>query len=96
MLTANESFIFDHYENIKYYWDDIEEADSVGRSLQIHLFEPQKYFKEIKSPFYRFFSKLNYKLFKAKSIYTIDLSMLDTDKGELLNTLNDFSIAAEN
>src|SRR5580704_16321734 len=33
VLTVNQSYVFDHFQNIQYYWDDIEEAVQTDNTL---------------------------------------------------------------
>ena|SRR6185437_1699544 len=98
VLTVNKSFIFDHYENIKYYWDDIHEVIASGDYLLIKLYEPEKYLNKFDNPVRRFLKKAGYQLFKIKPSYSINLDIIDIRKEELkkfLDTLNAFSIAAQ-
>jgi hypothetical protein len=98
VLTVNGSFIFDHYENIKYYWDDVEEVIASGDYLHIKLYEPEKYLDKCQNPFRRFLKKKVYQLFKIKPSYGINLDIINIKKDEqkkFLDTLNAFSMTAE-
>lgn len=97
MLTINESYIFDHFENIQYYWNDIEEVVTTNAALDIRLYKPAKYFPKIRNPFWRVITKIKYNRFNAKSLYKIDLNMLDIKKGEnekFLQILNEYSLSS--
>jgi len=96
IFSANESYIFDHYEYIKYYWDDIEEVvfDENDR-VEIKLYEPGKYLRKIISPLWRLRAFIIYKLSRKASIYNIDLNLLIINKGEnqlFRETLNNLSV----
>ena len=96
IFTVNEVFIFDYFNNIQYNWDDIKEVIATDDYLDIQLCEPEKYFKMIKSPFGRFMTKIYQGIFKIKSLYTIDINLLDIEKGknkEFLDKLNEYSLA---
>jgi hypothetical protein len=95
VLTANETFIFDHYRNIKYDWDDIKEIIATDNYLEIDLYQPEKYYLKIINPFFKVKIKLLSYLFKRKSFFKIDI--LDIKKGEnknFLDSLNEFSMGA--
>jgi hypothetical protein len=97
-FTANISFIFDQYQNTKYYWEDIEEVIASDDYLQIKLTEPLKYLDKIGNPSRKFMKKLGYKLFKIKPSYSINIGILNIEKGgdeEFVEALNQFSITAE-
>jgi hypothetical protein len=94
-ITVNEDYIFDHYKIMKYYWEDIDEVIASDAMLDIRLKEPQKYFKKIKNPFRIIFILLKYKVFKNQSLFTIDVQLLDIEKGKnkaFLDKLDELSI----
>ncbi|MDP9076014.1 MAG: hypothetical protein M3O71_01195 [Bacteroidota bacterium] len=96
ILTANDTFIFDHYEGFKYYWKDIEEiVEEDGKILYVHLYEPRKYVNQI--PFYRLREFVKYKVFKIKPNFSIDMTLIKIKKGEhklFLEKLDDCSLAS--
>lgn len=96
-LSANGSFIFDQYKNIKYYWADIEEINVSDDFLFVKLFEPEKYIRDVKNPFSKFFKRAGYYLFKIRPSYSINMNIIDVKKEEktkFLDMLNEFSMAA--
>ena len=96
-LTVTESFVFDHYKNIKYDWNDINEIQASDNYLDIKLHEPWKYYGKIWNPFLRLKIMLLSNIFKNKSFYKIDIDILDIKKGEnkkFLDAINEFSMAA--
>jgi hypothetical protein len=98
IFKANEAYIFDCYNNIKYYWDEIEEViPTADDFLQIKLYEPEKHLNKIKNPFQRFFREIGYRIFKKKPTYRINLAIIDIKKGEnknFLDMLDDYSVEA--
>lgn len=97
IFTANEYYVFDHFENIKYYWDDIDEIVAEENLLVVQLDDPAKYYSEIKVPFLKFKAFLKHKVFRRKLTYYIDLDLIDIKKGKhkmFVDTLNDLSIPA--
>lgn len=98
VLTANRSFIFDQFQNIKYYWNDVDEIVITGEYMVVTLYHPEKYLDEIKNPVQRFFKKWRYERFRKKPSYSINLDIVGVKADEynsFLNTLNEFSIIAE-
>jgi len=96
VLSVNELFIDDRLSNIKYYWDDIEEAVETEGVLEIKLHDPVKYLDAIRNPFGRLYAKFACRFFKKKPSFKIDLSYIKSPANDsVLNILNDFSIKAE-
>jgi hypothetical protein len=94
VLTADEFFIFDQFENIKYYWDDIDEIVPFEHYLQIKLYKPERYIDKIKNPFYRSLKQIGYTVFRRTPSYSIDLNIVAIEKEEnqkFLDTLNKLS-----
>jgi len=97
-LSVNESFIFDQYDDVKYYWKDIAEIIASEDLLQIKLYEPEKYIDKVKNPFRRFIKQIWYKHFNKNPSYSINLDMVDIKEEErkkFIDTLNALSLAAE-
>lgn len=46
-FTANKIFIYDHFKNKKYFWEDIEEVEISRRTMYIYFYDPQKYGKRV-------------------------------------------------
>jgi len=98
VLTANRSFIYDQFKNIKYYWNDIDEVVVTGDYMAVKLYHPEKYLDEVKNLIQRSFKKMRYDYFHKKPSYSINLDIVDVkaeDYQKFLNDLNAFSIAAE-
>jgi hypothetical protein len=96
VLTANRSFIFDQFKNIKYYWNDIDEIVVTGEYMAVKLYHPEKYLDEVRNPVQRFFKKWRYNRFHKKPNYGINMDIISVRAEEynnFLNTLNQFSIA---
>jgi hypothetical protein len=95
IFTANETFIFDHYAQIKYYWDDIEQVIyRPDEFLEIKLNEPKKYLRKLPNPIWRLRAFFVCYVLRRKFRYTINLDLLDIKKGEnnlFINTLNQLS-----
>jgi hypothetical protein len=91
VLIVNELYIFDCYDDEKFYWIDILEVVVETNSvLMIELNKPDKYLKKSKKLFSRFL--------KPRSRYYIPLhlNLNEADAKEFTEKLNDYSIAAEN
>ena len=100
MLTINESYIFDHYNDRKYYWNDIEDMIVTGPCdlLQIYFYEPKIYPRTITNPIEKFLPSIIKRKPKRNDSYFIDLSMVTFrwDKyDQFVDALNDYSIKAE-
>ncbi|BAU54744.1 hypothetical protein MgSA37_02922 [Mucilaginibacter gotjawali] len=100
MLTINESYIFDHFNDRKYYWTDIEDIVATGPRdlLQIYLYEPKIYPRTITTPIEKFLQSIIKRKPKPNDSYFIDLSMVNFgwDKyDQFVDALNDYSIKAE-
>jgi len=99
VLEVTDLFLFDHYKNIKYYWDDIELINASDSKLMITLYEPPKYFKEIVNPFSRFRTRILFQLYNETSLFKIDLGVLELKKSEnqqFMNMLDELSLAGKN
>jgi hypothetical protein len=95
VLTANRSFIFDQFKNIKYYWNDIDEIVVTGEYMVVKLYQPEKYLNKVKNPVQRYFKKRRYNRFHKKLYYSINLDIVGVkaaDYSRFLNTLNEFSL----
>ncbi len=94
VFTANNEFMFDHVENIKYSWEDIREIEAAEDSLTIYLFEPEKYLEKIENPLYKF--SIGFKLaMSEKPAYKINLDLLNIPAGkhdEFIQNLNKLSM----
>jgi hypothetical protein len=95
ILTANDNFVFDHYQGVKYYWEDIDEIVADYETLHVQLNEPRKYINQI--PYYRLIDSLKYRLFKIKPDFSIDMYLIKIKKGEnklFLEKLDECSLAS--
>ncbi|MCR8556665.1 hypothetical protein KXD93_03385 [Mucilaginibacter sp. BJC16-A38] len=95
ILTANDTYVFDHFERMKYYWEDIDEIVADDEKLQVQLHDPRKYVNQI--PYYRLIDLLKYKVFKIKPDFSIDMHLIKIKKGEhklFLEKLDECSIAS--
>jgi hypothetical protein len=96
IFIANAVYIFDCYNNVKYYWDDIKVADYKDDFLTIYLFLPEKYIKKTKNPFYWLLKVVQLYIFRQKSLYSINLNLLNIPLGknaEFIRGLNELSMA---
>ena len=94
-LTVNKDFIIDHLREKKYYWVDVKEAVADNNYLTFDLYEPGKYFDKPTNRFDRWMHKIFSKSLKAKPSFYFDIYLLDVERDEFLEILNNFSIAAE-
>ncbi|NHA03205.1 hypothetical protein G7092_05345 [Mucilaginibacter sp. HC2] len=92
LLEANETYVFDGVNNIKYYWIDIDviDADEDNRTLYIKVNDPAKYLKFFSNFYIRY---LYYS--KRKERFNINLSCVKADMKNLITTLNNYSIQAQ-
>lgn len=98
IFTANEYYVFDHFDSIKYFGDDIDELVGDGDLLVVQLNAPAKYYGEIKIPYLKFVAFVKHKVFKRKLTYCINLDLIDIKKGKhklFMDTLNDLRMSAD-
>ncbi len=99
ILETNDVFIFDHYKNIKYYWNDIEKINTTNSRITLTLREPHKYFREIANPFSRLRTRVLCDLYNETALFKIDISILEFNEKEntrFLQTLDELNIAGKN
>lgn len=97
VFTANRSFIYDHFNNIKYYWVDINELVVANEYMAVKLYHPENYLDNVKNPFRRVIRKLMYNLFHINPRYGINMDIIDVPAEEnqnFLNNLDTFSATA--
>lgn len=97
IFTANELYIYDHYEGIKYYWEDIEEIVADLDNIEVKLIDPVSYLKNRKRLFSKFRAMIKYYIFNSKPKFIIDTQFIIIKKGEhklFIDALNNLSITA--
>jgi hypothetical protein len=94
-FIVNDSYIHDCLNERLYYWEDIEDAVAEYDYLKINLYQTQKHPIRLYSfwsrPFCYGFSKKS----KGKISFYIYIGALNVNNEEFLETLNNYSIAAE-
>ena len=88
VLEANEIYIFDLANNIKYYWEDIDEIYEDNAYLYLKLYNPNKYLEKIRNPLKRFIIGVSGALFK------INIDMVNINHLALIEILDNYSIQA--
>jgi len=95
-LVINELYILDNVNNVKYYWDDINEVIETDDFLYIYLYDPKKYLSKINNPVRRIGPVISLYFFKKRTPYQIGLHTIKiNDRKEFLELLNNYSIASQ-
>jgi hypothetical protein len=94
ILTANEEYIYDFANDIIYYWKDISDVYEEKSSLFINLYPPNDYLNRIGNPVRRFITRLRFKPNRKRSLFFIDIDLVDVDRNDLLEILDNYSIKA--
>jgi hypothetical protein len=91
-LVVNESYIYDLANEIKYYWEDIDEIYEDNAYLYIKLYKPGEYAGKIGGPIKKFINGLISNLYNTPFVINVD--MVDIHLVALLEILDDYSIKA--
>jgi hypothetical protein len=89
LLEVNEVWLYDYVNDIKFYWDDIEEISNDEYVLLLKAYDPSKYLNQFRRPIDSFYSYS-----KKKKVFKISLDYIKADLKNLGETLNNFSIQA--
>lgn len=94
VLIINNEYIFERFDNVKYYWTDVKEVVMTGNYLFIHLYKPWKYIFRINNPLKILIAITSLCIFKKISpfyisLYPIEIKSLD----DLLIDLDEHSLA---
>ena len=92
LLSIDTSAIHDFYNEITYYWKDIEALHEKNGYLYLSVYHTEEYLERIGNLRYRTIKKFWYKPGGKHNEFLVNLNLADADNDELSALLHNYSV----